>query len=78
MACETDLSGTAEKQTAEKQTAGVSQTQLAKAAEKQRLGEALRENLRRRKAQRQGRSGQGLVDQGSAGLVENGPAETAK
>jgi hypothetical protein len=40
----------------------------AKAAEKQRLGEALRENLRRRKAQRQGR----------VSLASSEPAETAE
>jgi hypothetical protein len=67
MASETDLSPTAKKQ-----TAGTSQTRFAKAAEKQRLGEALRENLRRRKAQRQGRS------EGRSDLAPLGPAETAE
>jgi hypothetical protein len=40
----------------QRQNAGQSASGSAKAAEKQRLGAALRENLRRRKAQRQGRS----------------------
>jgi hypothetical protein len=67
MASEPDTSRQQETQKTGKPEAK-SEISSAKAAEKQRLGEALRENLRRRKAQRQGR----------VGLASSGPAETAE